>query len=238
MLTVFMPCAGAGTRLSVPLSKEIMPIDFNRSLIDFCFDHFKSCDRTEVRFVLTITKDKTDLVRYVSKYAKKFNIIYTYFNEDYNEFPGSIRSAMDLFTEKNIILLPDSFMKYDSVNGLYQDVMHELDHNQCVIFFKESNSNEYKKSKGCIKVSSDSRLVDYVDKPESADYFDGVWCSIAFVESSLNSILSAIEASTFKHDSKEKIFQTSRMMNAKCIAVSEYIDLGTWDDLKRFWQRG
>ena len=37
-LTVILPCAGEGTRLSLPYPKEVHSIEKNKSLIDYSFD--------------------------------------------------------------------------------------------------------------------------------------------------------------------------------------------------------
>ena len=66
MITVVMPCAGEGTRLALPYPKEIFSIEKHKSLIDYTFDLFADYGRNDVQFVITMTEDKTDLVKYLS----------------------------------------------------------------------------------------------------------------------------------------------------------------------------
>ena len=40
-LTVILPCAGEGTRLSLPYPKEILRLDKDHALIDNCFNFFR-----------------------------------------------------------------------------------------------------------------------------------------------------------------------------------------------------
>ena len=111
MITVILPCAGEGTRLSLPYPKEIHSIEKNKSLIDYSFDLFSNYGRRDVQFIVTLTEDKTDIIRYLSRYKSRFNISFTFFNPKETEYTGSIKSAKHLFGEKNIVLLPDTYLK-------------------------------------------------------------------------------------------------------------------------------
>ena len=79
-LTVILPCAGEGTRLSLPYPKEVHSIEKNKSLIDYSFDLFSNYGRRDVEFVITLNENKTELVKYLSRYKSRFNISFTYFN--------------------------------------------------------------------------------------------------------------------------------------------------------------
>ena len=106
-----MPCAGEGTRLALPYPKEIFSIEKHKSLIDYTFDLFANYGRNDVQFVITLTEDKTDLIKYLSKYKHRFNISFTFFNPSETEYTGSLKSAKHLFGEKNIVLLPDTYLR-------------------------------------------------------------------------------------------------------------------------------
>ena len=73
-LTVILPCAGEGTRLSLPYPKEIHSIEKNKSLIDYSFDLFSNYGRRDVQFVVTLNENKPELVKYLSRYKHRFNI--------------------------------------------------------------------------------------------------------------------------------------------------------------------
>ena len=104
-LTVILPCAGEGTRLSLPYPKEVHSIEKNKSLIDYSFDLFSNYGRRDVEFVITLNENKTELVKYLSRYKSRFNISFTFFNPAETEYTGSIKSAKHLFGEKNLVLL-------------------------------------------------------------------------------------------------------------------------------------
>ena len=61
-LTIILPCAGEGTRLSLPYPKEIHSIEKNKSLIDYSFDLFQNYGRRDVEFVITLNENKTELI--------------------------------------------------------------------------------------------------------------------------------------------------------------------------------
>src|SRR6185295_15991783 len=97
MITVILPAAGKGTRLNLPYSKELLCLEQGKALIDYSFDHFQDCEREDVRFVIIINEDKTDLVQYLARYKKRFNISFTFQDPDKPEYTGAIRSARHLF---------------------------------------------------------------------------------------------------------------------------------------------
>ena len=74
MITVILPCAGEGTRLSLPYPKEIHSIEKSKSLIDYSFDLFSNYGRRDVQFIVTLTEDKTDIIRYLSRYLSLIHI--------------------------------------------------------------------------------------------------------------------------------------------------------------------
>ena len=86
LLTVILPCAGEGTRLSLPYPKEIHSIEKNKSLIDYSFDLFANYGRRDVEFVITLNENKTDILKYLSRYKSRFNISFTFFNPSGNAF--------------------------------------------------------------------------------------------------------------------------------------------------------
>ena len=105
MLTVILPCAGKGSRLSLPYPKELFSIEKNKVLIDYSFELFAKNIREDIHFVITLTENKVELINYLSKYKTKFNISFTFFNPAEKEFTGSLKSAKHLFSQKNLVIL-------------------------------------------------------------------------------------------------------------------------------------
>ena len=165
-LTVILPCAGEGTRLSLPYPKEVHSIEKNKSLIDYSFDLFSNYGRRDVEFVITLNENKTELVKYLSRYKSRFNISFTFFNPAETEYTGSIKSAKHLFGEKNLVLLPDTFMKLKSSQDIVNLVSDSLNETGFTFFFKRECSELMLRTKGALSIDDDNLVQEYEDKPQ------------------------------------------------------------------------
>ena len=211
MITVILPCAGEGTRLSLPYPKEIHSIEKNKSLIDYSFDLFSNYGRRDVQFIVTLTEDKTDIIRYLSRYKSRFNISFTFFNPKETEYTGSIKSAKHLFGEKNIVLLPDTYLK-----------------------LKESDGNMLR-TKGSLSIDDDNLVEEYEDKPqEDLKRFNSFWTAFAFRKRVFDTCIEFMEKSTLNHRLLDNEIRNTPIYKSKAIEVKEYIDLGTWEQIYKF----
>lgn len=234
-LTVILPCAGEGTRLSLPYSKEIFSIEKHKSLIDYSFDLFVNYGRKDVQFVITLNENKTDLVKYLSRYKHRFNISFTYFNPIETEYTGSIKSAKHLFGEKNLILLPDTFLKLKTSEDILDLVNNSLNETGFTFFFKRERSAEMLKTKGALSISEGNQVLGYEDKPqENFEKFNAFWCAFAFRKRVFDSCIEFMEKSTLNHRLLVDEIKNTPIYNSKAIEVDEYIDLGTWDQIYKF----
>lgn len=234
-LTVILPCAGEGTRLSLPYPKEIHSIEKNKSLIDYSFDLFSNYGRKDVEFVVTINENKTELVKYLSRYKTRFNISFTFFNPLETEYTGSIKSAKHLFGEKNLVLLPDTFMKLKSSNDIVKLVSDSLNETGFTFFFKRENDKNMLKTKGSLLIDSDNLVQEYEDKPqENIERFNAFWTAFAFRKRVFDSCIEFMEKSTLNHRLLVDEIKNTSIYKSKAIEVDEYIDLGTWDQIYNF----
>lgn len=237
-LTVILPCAGEGTRLSLPYPKEIFSVEKNKSLIDYTFDLFSNYGRRDVEFVITINENKTDLVKYLSRYNHRFNISFTYFNPKEKEYTGSIKSAKHLFGEKNIVLLPDTFLKLKTSDDILNLVDNSLNETGFTFFYKKEKSPDMLKTKGALFISEDNLVFEYEDKPQD-DYnkYNAFWCAFAFRKRVFDTCIEFMEKSTLNHRILIDEIKNTPIYNSKAIEVQEYIDLGTWEKIYEFTQR-
>lgn len=236
MLTVIMPAAGKGSRLNLPHPKEIYNIDREKALIDFSFDHFKDYDRDQVQFVVIINEHKTDIVRYLAKYKDHYNITFTYQNPNELEYTGAIKSAKHLFTGANVVLLPDSILKLKDSEDLYQKIKTTLPGSGFCFFYKKETDHNMLKTKGAI-YQKDGLVTLYEDKPkQDLDRFNAYWCAFAFTANKFDQIISYMEKSTNGQAANFEDMKSTAIYNSKGIEVEDYLDLGTWDELRRFIQ--
>lgn len=234
-LTVILPCAGEGTRLSLPYPKEIFSIEKNKSLIDYTFDLFSNYGRRDVEFVITLNENKTDLVKYLSRYKHRYNVSFTYFNPTETEYTGSIKSAKHLFGEKNLVLLPDTYLKLKTSEDILKLVDNSLNETGFTFFYKKEKDPSMLKTKGALVISNDNQVLDYEDKPqENLDRFNAFWCSFAFRKRVFDSCIEFMEKSTLNHRLLVDEIKNTPIYNSKAIEVDQYIDLGTWEQIYKF----
>lgn len=234
-LTVILPCAGEGTRLSLPYPKEICSIEKNKSLIDYTFDLFSNYGRRDVEFVITLNENKIELVKYLSRYKHRFNISFTYFNPTETEYTGSIKSTKHLFGEKNLVLLPDTFLRLKTSEDILELVNNSLNETGFTFFFKREKSPNMLKTKGALIISDTNQVLDYEDKPqENLDKFNAFWCSFAFRKRVFDSCIEFMEKSTLNHRLLVDEIKNTPIYNSRAIEVDEYIDLGTWEQIYKF----
>jgi dTDP-glucose pyrophosphorylase len=234
-LTVILPCAGEGSRLSLPYPKEIYSIQKNKCLIDYTFDLFSNYGRRDVQFVITLNENKTEIVKYLSRYKDRFNISFTYFNPIETEYTGSIKSAKHLFGEKNIVLLPDTFVKMKTSEDIVEMVNNSLNETGFTFFYKRENFPDMLKTKGALVISDDNQVLDYEDKPqENLDRFNAFWCAFSFRKRVFDSCIEFMEKSTLNHKLLVDDIKNTPIYNSKAIEVDKYIDLGTWEQIYEF----
>ena len=233
-LTVILPCAGEGTRLSLPYPKEVHSIEKNKSLIDYSFDLFSNYGRRDVEFVITLNENKTELVKYLSRYKSRFNISFTYFNPAETEYTGSIKSARHLFGEKNLVLLPDTFMKMKSSQDIVELVSESLNETGFTFFYKRESDPNMLKTKGALSIVDDL-VQEYEDKPqEDQGRFNAFWTSFAFRKRVFNQCIEFMEKSTLNHRQMVGEIKNTPLYNSKAIEVEDYVDLGTWDQIYKW----
>ncbi len=233
-LTVILPSAGKGTRLNLPYPKEILRLDNNNALIDNCFNFFKDYGRNQVDFIVVINEDKTDLIKYLAKYKDRFNISFVYQNPSEKEYTGAIKSAYHLFGEHNIVLLPDTLMKLQPGKDLYTLTTEALEETGFSFLIKREEDREVLKTKGAIYVNAEGMVVEYEDKPsERVEQFNSFWCAFAFRRRNFFECINFMEKSTLKQKHSQNEITQTPIFGSKVIEVADYIDLGTWPEIRR-----
>lgn len=233
-LTVIMPAAGKGSRLGLPYPKEIMQLEKNQALIDNSFDFFKNYDRSEVEFVIVINEHKTDIIKYLAKYNNRYNISFTYQDPNELEYTGAIKSAYHLFGEYNVVLLPDTILQLKNNMDLYQKVIQNLDTKGFTFFYKKEDNPLMLSTKGALFVENNFVKL-YEDKPtEGFHRFNAYWCSFAFTKKDFNLCMAFMEKSTLREHVNIDEIKLTPIFNSLGIEVENYLDLGTWSEIKRF----
>ena len=237
-LTVILPAAGKGTRLNLPYPKEILRIDKKKALIDNSFDLFKGLDRNDVEFIVVINEDKTEIIKYLSKYKSQYNVSFTYQSPEELEYTGAIKSAQHLFGDNNIVLLPDTLLTMPKGVNLADRVNSYLEDDGFCFLFKAETDVSMLKTKGCLQVDDNLRVLDYEDKPsENITKFNGYWCAFAFKKEVFHECITFMEQSTLKLIPPKNVIEQTSIYRSQVIQVDEYKDLGTWDEIGKLLSR-
>ena len=231
-LTVILPAAGKGSRLNLPYPKEILRVDKEKALIDNSFDLFKGLGRNDVEFIVVINEEKTEIIKYLSKYKSQYNVSFTYQNPNELEYTGAIKSAKHLFGENNIVLLPDTILTLPDGLNLAHEVLEHLEDNRFAFLFKSETNEKMLSTKGCLQLDNDKRVLGYEDKPtQNMNRFNGYWCAFAFKKDVFDECIKFMEQSTLKLERPKTVIEQTSIFGSKAIQVEDYKDLGTWEEI-------
>ena len=233
-LTAILPAAGKGTRLNLPYPKEILRLDQDHALIDNCFNFFRDYGRKDVEFVVVINEKKPELLSYLGKYKDRFNISFIYQNPNEHEYTGAIKSARPLFGEYNLVLLPDTLMTLKNHADLYTLVKDALTETGFTFLYKKENDPEVLKTKGALEINGEELVINYCDKPKNyVQYYNAFWCAFAFRRRTFNSCIEFMEKSTLQKSVEPDEIKETPIYGSKAIEVEDYVDLGTWPEIRR-----
>ena len=233
-LTVILPAAGNGTRLNLPYPKEILRLNDHEALIDSSFNFFRDDGRKDVEFVVVINEHKTEIISYLAKYKDRYNISFVYQNPNEYEYTGAIKSAKHLFGEHNIVLLPDTIMTLSPNTDLFDTVKHSLTETGFTFLYKQESNHDVLKTKGALFVNNENIVEQYEDKPETGyENFNAYWCAFAFRKRTFDSCMTFMEKSTLKQRIDNHEIKQTPIYKSKAIKVEDYIDLGTWEEIRR-----
>ena len=231
-LTVILPAAGKGSRLNLPYPKEILRVNKDKALIDNSFNLFEGLGRDDVEFIVIINEEKTEIIKYLSKYKSLYNISFTFQNPNEIEYTGAIKSAKHLFGENNIVLLPDTILTLPEGTNLLNELNKNLQEKGFTFLFKTETNEEMLNTKGCLQLDYNQRVIDYEDKPlKNIDRFNGYWCAFAFKKDIFDECISFMEQSTLKYKKPKTNIQDTNIFESKVILVEDYKDLGSWDEV-------
>ena len=231
-LTVILPAAGKGSRLNLPYPKEILRVNKDKALIDNSFNLFEGLGRDDVEFIVIINEEKTEIIKYLSKYKSLYNISFTFQNPNEIEYTGAIKSAKHLFGENNIVLLPDTILTLPEGTNLLNELHKNLQEKGFTFLFKTETNEEMLNTKGCLQLDYNQRVIDYEDKPlKNIARFNGYWCAFAFKKDIFDECISFMEQSTLKYNKPKTNIQDTSIFESKVILVEDYKDLGTWDEV-------
>jgi hypothetical protein len=246
-ITIILPCAGQGSRLGLHTPKELFEIFPGTRLIDFSLKHILAAPHKEKIIIAVVVRPwKTEVVEYVSNQLPGCPVETVTFNDNYQEWPGSVYSAKDLFSKNNLVLLPDSFLSL-SAHSIMENPAITDSNDRTLVELLSNALRCHKVVFGCIKctdvkvletlgaVSMEKGIVTaFQDKPqsnESPGQFNGYWGCYAF-EKDMGECLYDFLIHSIIHQPLS--LKAQPFYPPGVIPIGEYYDMGTWENIESF----
>jgi hypothetical protein len=244
-LTIILPCAGDGRRLGLDTPKELFEIVPGVRLIDFSLKHIlASYQKEKLKIAVVIRPWKTGVKDYVSRQLAGIPVETVFFDDNFLEWPGSVYSANNLFSNNNLVLLPDSFLglstnpKESAVTDLNGKTLVELVQDALCRYGVAFGCIKCRDAKvlanlGAVRIKNDI-VTAFQDKPplnESLAQFNGFWGCYAFKKEYGKPLYDFLIHSVL-HQPLSLIKQP--FYPPGVIFVEQYFDLGTWENIARF----
>ncbi len=248
-ITVILPCAGAGSRLGLKSPKELFEILPGQPLIDFSLAHIREAlHYPGIRVAIVIREWKKAVVTYVRQKLPGVNVTSVMFNDDYLEWPGSVYSAQHAFSEKNLVLLPDSRLDlgrrkshqeigpvcFDNSGTSLVESMSRALNQHPVVFGCIKNSNTQLLGKlGALHIDEAQQTITaFQDKPqESLERYNGFWGCYGFRAGYAKELYQFLVASV-QH--QQVIFEKQSFYPPGAVIFHDYRDFGTWQEIEKF----
>lgn len=254
-LTIILPCAGQGSRLDLKSPKELFEIVPGTRLIDFSLRHIWAVYEKEgkshlpsisIKIAVVTRPWKVEVVEFISRKLPEIIVETVMFNNAFSEWPGSVYSASEFFSENNLVLLPDSYLRLsegsscnfstcfnDNGETLVQRVLNALKEYKVVFGSVKCTEKKILKQLGAMRVE-DGEVSALQDKPsQNLEQFNSFWGCYGFRKEYGRAIYDFLIKSV-QHlpvSLKEQPF-----FPIGTIPLYSYRDLGTWENIKRFRQ--
>ena len=248
-LTVILPCAGQGSRLGLKTPKELFEIVPGIRLIDFSLQHILAVAQKKnihITAAVVIRPGKSEVAEYVSQRLPGIAVKTVMFNPRYQEWPGSVYSAQEVFSKNNLVLLPDSYLSLMTPSRektiatrdsrgktLAESVSEALSRSKVVFGCIECRDGERLKTLGAVKIEK-GIVTALRDKPQPGkqrESFNGFWGCYAFTKKYGKPLYDFL-ISSVHHRSLPLTGQP--FYPPGVIPVADYYDLGTRENIERF----
>lgn len=197
--TMIVPCAGFGRRVGSPPAKELLINPQTQApLIDSCL---QIAERHQWHKVLVTRPEKKVLMDYVTAHeARKSNPSQWVLVQKTSEWPESVLKSANHWSEKNILILPDTTW---APTGIEAELIADLDH--CDISFGVFETHE-QSTWGTVAITENSLRL--CEKPlQSLPDFQA-WGLIAFKKNIGKVLFKALLDSTLDHQIKSLHLKT------------------------------
>lgn len=244
-LTVILPCAGEGNRLGLDTPKELFEIVPGSRLIDFSLNHISVVPESiGLKVAVVIRPWKEDVAEYVSRKLPGVTVETVLFNDDYSEWPGSVYSASGVFSDYNLVLLPDSCLRLregvscgaavcfnEEGKTLVELVSGALGDFKVVFGGVGCTDPGVLRHLGALRVEG-GRVTAFQDKPvRDIGRFNGFWGCYGFRQEYGKSLYDFLIQSVHH---RSVSLEAQPFYPVGVVPLHSYQDLGTWETINCF----
>lgn len=229
-----IPCAGKGTRLGVPFSKEMFPdlkATSYRPILMYTIEALKLAGIEQI--IITIHPDKSDIMKYLGN-GKELGVSISYCMHPISRsLPESVHEAYFLMKGKQVLFsMPDTVITpNDSLLILKKEHENATDGRVITMgAFPTTQSYKY----GMISLNG-NQITEIIDKPKSTTltYMWGtmIW-EPSFTEE-LHQFVgnhSSVQKELIFSDALKPFLQQNKVY-AAIMMEHQYKDLGVWSDM-------
>jgi len=234
-----IPCAGKGSRLGLPFSKEMFPIVHHKKYTPIIYYTINAMKEAGLKhLIFTINPNKGDLLKYLGN-GSQFDMKFTYcVHPEPRSLPESLYEAMHLIQNKQVVFaMPDTYVQPTNfLKILMKDHFSDQDRAATLACFETNNPSKF----GMVDYK-ENKVFEIIDKP-SKSKLKWMWGAIVwnheftlelkkFVESQENHNNSSGELTLT--DSFKNLIQNNKVFCYRFFNGT-YRDLGTYDEIKEW----
>jgi len=197
----------------------------------------------DIQVVVVIHPGKQAVADHVKSKLPDAAVETVLFNNKYREWPGSVFSAQEYFSDFNLVLMPDSFLSLSDNNRLLCPegksigchtltcLMHSNVTFGCVCLHKSL----LLPALGALHVNEAGYVTDFKDKPaRKLNRFNGFWGCYGFRKKSAEDVYRFLIQSVTRRSVRitEQPFSP-----VTAFPLTGYMDLGTWSAIHEFREK-
>ncbi|MFB7673175.1 hypothetical protein ACFC26_17375 [Kitasatospora purpeofusca] len=237
--TVVLPCAGAGSRLGLPIAKELVPVGAGRVALDHALD-LLAPHAHRLRLVAVLGEGREATARHLTARCAGLGLPLAFCSQDDGlaESTGAVLSTAAWWGAATAVLLPDQVLARPAPRavGDLLDLVH-AGHRAAFLTSAQSDPDRLAVD-GCLRLetTADHRLpvvADFADKPgpeqAQAQRFNAVWFAYAFARGHGPAFLDVLHRVTLRRPLPDT--GLAPLLGAPALDVGEFTDLGTWPNL-------
>ncbi|MEU0137408.1 NTP transferase domain-containing protein [Streptomyces sp. NPDC006296] len=199
-VSVVLPCAGFGTRFGAPYPKELHCLAPGVTVLDRSLEAAVELAKSglAVRLVVVFGTHKLDTVRYLTRYADTFQLVFVHQDESLEPGLGAaIRSALPMTHGPVALVLPDIVLTGADTAGSLLAALREVGRSGWSVVAAEERDPGTLRQMGALAVTGTDGAMTVgaaTDKPADPSGFNAYWGMVAVTEDEAHRLPHVVES--------------------------------------------